>query len=290
MKIKFFLMILFLSASVFAQFKNGNLTGNLKLDSELSIKKTMPLFVEQSEKLAAQKESVFIAGGLSALMPGAGQFYNKDYWKSALFFAAEVAAVTVGVIYDNKGDDQTAFFENYANKHWSVARYALWTITNLQTLNGSLDPADYSGLFEDANQTKVNWNVLNRLESDIGGYYSHQLAHYGEQQYYEMIGKYPQFNPGWDDFGDEHTPFKYGDDVTPHYHYYSDLRGKANSFYYVANTAVAIVIVNHILSAVEAMWTRSRYNKRIETKVALRKQDVGFAYFYYPELNVKVAF
>ncbi len=223
-------------------------------------------------------------------MPGAGQFYNKDYLKSALFFAAEVAAITVGVIYDKKGDDQTAFFEDYANHHWSVARYALWTITNLQTLNGNLDPDDYNGLFLDPNKTRVDWNVLNRLEENIGGYYSHRLARYGEQQYYEMIGKYPQFNPGWDDFGDEHTPFKYGDDVTPHFHYYSGLRGQANDFYNVAHTAVVIIMVNHVISFVEAMWTTNKYNKKIESKVSLQKANVGFSYFYYPELNIKVNF
>jgi len=55
----------------------------------------------------------------------------------------------------------------------------------------------------------VNLGELNRLEGDLGGYYSHQLPPHGEQ-YYEEIGKYPQFNVGWDDFGNENTPFTYG--------------------------------------------------------------------------------
>jgi hypothetical protein len=290
MKLKIFLIFALFSASVFAQLKNDGLSGNLRLDSQISIKKAVPDFNKESGKTTVNKKSVFIAAGLSVLMPGAGQFYNGDYLKSALFFATEVAAITVGVIYDKKGDDETAVFESYAQQHWSVARYALWTITNLKTLNGSLDPNDYSNLFADAAQTKVNWAVLNKLENDIGGYYSHRLAHFGEQQYYEMIGKYPQFNPGWDDFGDEHTPFKYGDDVTPRYHHYSDMRGKANSFYNVMNTAVIIVIVNHVISAVESAWSANKFNKKIESKVTLRKANVGFAYFYYPELNIRVNF
>ncbi len=290
MKLKIFLIATLFSASVFAQLKSNNLSGNLKLDSQISIEKALHNFNQQSEETTASKKSVFIAAGLSAFMPGAGQFYNGDYLKSILFFSAEVAAITVGVIYDKKGDDETAIFEKYAQKHWSVARYALWTITNLKTLNGSLDENDYSNLFTDPAQTQVNWAVLNKLESDIGGYYSHQLAHFGEQQYYEMIGKYPQFNPGWDDFGNEHTPFKYGDDVTPRYHHYSDMRGKANSFYNVMNTAVVIVIVNHVISAVESAWSANKFNKKIESKVTLKKANLGFAYFYYPELNIKVNF
>ncbi len=287
-KMKTLFAVLIFTISVFAQSHKDRLSGNLKLDSQISIEKTSNLFLQVEKR--EEKKSVMLAGGLSALLPGAGEFYNGDYIKSALFFAAEVAAVSVGVIYDKKGDDQTSFFENYANNHWSVARYALWTITNLSTLNGDLNPDDYAGLFLDAGKTKVDWNVLNRLEGDIGGYYSHRLAHFGEQQYYEMIGKYPQFNPGWDDFGDEHTPFKYGDDVTPHYHYYSDLRGKANEFYYVADAAVIVVIVNHVISAVEAMWTVNKYNKKLEAKVSLEKAHLGYAYFYYPQLNFKFNF
>ena len=281
--------LLFVLATL-AHAQNKKFAGVLDFDNVIAFQKTVADFNLRNEKNTRMKKSVPLAAVLSAALPGAGQFYNGDYLKSALFLTAEAAAIAVGVIYDKKGDDQTAFFENYANQHWSVARYALWTITNLSTLNGSLNPDDYSDLFLDEAKTRVNWDVLNRLESDIGGYYSHQLARFGEQQYYEMIGKYPQFNPGWDDFGDEHTPFKYGDDVTPHYHYYSDLRGKANEFYNVMHTAVVIVIVNHVLSAAESAWSASRFNKRIESKVTLRKANLGFAYFYYPELNIKVNF
>jgi hypothetical protein len=29
---------------------------------------------------------------------------------------------------------------------------------------------------------------------------SHRLPPHGDQQYYEMIGKYHQYSPGWNDF------------------------------------------------------------------------------------------
>ncbi len=287
---KYLILILLTFTSVFAQLsKTAELIGVAKLDEAVALE-NIKQNTNAQNKIIKEKKSTILAGILSAALPGAGEIYNENYLKAALFFAAEVAAVSVDVIYNRKGDDQTAFFEDYAQKHWSVARYALWTITNLQTLNPSLDPNNYQGLFEDANKTKVNWNVLNKLESDIGGYYSHRLAHFGEQQYYEMIGKYPQFNPGWDDFGDEHTPYKYGDPITEHYKYYSGLRGKANNFYYIADTAVIVVIINHILSAIDAIWTSAKYNRRLKARVSLEKQTIGYGYVLFPKLNLSLNF
>ncbi len=282
------ILILLLSNLAFAQ--ESSLSGSLQLDQNISFQETYTPENFESNEQTAETHSVWLAAALSAAIPGAGEFYSKSYLKSALFVAAEAAAITVGLIYDKKGDNQTAVFEDFAQAHWSTAQYARWTIANLATLNGSLNAADYTGLFIDNNKTQVNWDVLNRLENDIGGYYSHRLAPLGDQQYYEMIGKYQQFNPGWDDFGDENTPYTYGDPLTKRYLFYSGLRGKANEFYQVASTAVIIIIVNHIVSAIDAAWTTAKYNKSLETKVSLRKQNLGFYTYYYPEVNFKLNF
>ena len=105
-----------------------------------------------------------------------------------------------------------------------------------------------------------------------------------------MIGKYPQFNPGWDDFGNANTPYTYGDPLTKRFLYYSGLRGRANHFYYIAEAAVIAVIVNHLLSALDAVWTVNRYNKRIETKINLKKNNYSFKNDFYPQLSLKFRF
>lgn len=285
---KIILLVLVFNGIYFAQ--ENRLTGNLHVDQKIAFDETYAESNLPADVKKEGKRSVWLAAGLSALLPGAGEFYNKSYLKAAFFIAAEAAAITVGLIYDKKGDNQTIVFQDFAHAHWSVARYALWTITNLTTLNPSLDPSNYSDLFLDADRSKVNWKVLNKLEEDIGGYYSHRLAPYGDQQYYEMIGKYQQFNPGWDDFGDENTPYTYGDPLTERYLFYSGLRGKANEYYDVAGAAVLVVIVNHIISAIDAAWTTAKYNKSLETNVSLRKEYLGFYTLYYPEINFKINF
>lgn len=239
----------------------------------------------------AHRKSPFLAAGLSAVLPGAGEFYAESYWKSALFVALEATLWTVNIMYNNKGDKQTNFFQNYADEHWSAVRYAEWINANLKYLNGDLDPAAYT-IPIDPNTSlppweRIDWNALRRTEQAIGGGFSHSLAPYGEQQYYEMIGKYMQFVHGWDQ-----TNFNvpsYLDQVTPQLTWYAGQRGKANDFYNTASTAMTIIVLNHVLSALDAAWSAHSYNT-IHTEVGIERISTPLAVFYIPTLRLSVGF
>ena len=240
------------------------LTGNARVDL-VGLREITP-----SPGLAAQVEgmpgpphrSPWVAAGLSVVVPGAGEFYSESFWKAAGFFALDVAAWVFAYSYDKKGDRQTDTFQDFANQHWSVVRYADYALENLAPSDGN-----YAGLIKPGTENRppwerVNWNVLNRMERDIsatasGQYYSHTLPPYNDQQYYELIGKYPQFNQGWDDAA---PTFVYGDPLTPYFRSYSEMRGKANDYYTSASTFVTVAIVNHILSAADAAWSAASFN------------------------------
>jgi len=281
-------LILFIAGLSFSQEVNYfNFTGNLTLDSKL-------VFVEQQEEINQEtvyqqnKKSAFLSSIMSLALPGAGQFYNQDYWKAAIFIAVEAAAITFGVIYDGKGDDQTVFYENYADQHWNVVQYAQWTYNNASRINPNVDPTQFN-LFD--GQGNLNWSELNRLESAIGKWYSHKLPPKGDQQYYEMIGKYQQFNAGWSDFTeDPNNPYTYGDPLTEKFLYYSEQRGLANDYYNVAKWAVIGIVTNHILSAVEAAFATDAYNKRLETQLNIKREQIGFHTEYYPEFSIRFNF
>jgi len=292
---KIFAIMFIISSVLMAQENTDLLTGSLYIDTEIAFQETKDS-LENQPLQSRDYKSPILSGAMSAVLPGAGQFYNKDYWKTALFLAIEAAAITIGVVNDNKGDEQTEKFESIANERWDAGKYARWTIDNMDehlesVIGHGHSSSEYTDLFLDEDRTVVNWEALNRMERDIGGWYSHQLEIYGEQQYYEMIGKYPQFNPGWDDF-DENSSFTYTnehqDPVTPHFDDYSGERGKANDYYNIASTAVTIVVINHIISAVEAAWSSSRYNKKLAMNVSLENQMVGLREIYYPQLNIKL--
>jgi hypothetical protein len=279
---KIILITIICATSLNAQNK---LSGNLELDRKISFDNT---YSEQKPLLNEEmKKSPFVAGLLSFAVPGSGQLYSESYIKGAAFLVLEAAAVYTGLVYDKKGDDQTNVFQDYANQHWDVKRYAKWTVTNASKINESVNSANYS-VFD--NNGNVNWNELNRLENAISAYYSHKLAPLGDQQYFEMIGKYPQFNPGWDDFGDENTPYAYGDPLTPRFHLYSGERGKANDYYNVASKAVIVIIINHIISTVDAIFTTKSYNKKIELNTDLQKVQFGFVEDLNYKINLRVRF
>ena len=291
------LMFILVSSFCYAQDKNEFLTGNFGFDEQIVLQETMANLQFDDQEIQMNKKSPLLAGLFSVVLPGAGEFYAESYWKSALFMAIEATAISVGLIYDGKGDDQTQVFEGYANQHWDVAKYARWTFDNLDHLESkignSVDRDKYSGLFLDEARTQVDWELLNALESDIGGWYSHRLEYFGEQQYYEMIGKYPQFNPGWEDFN-ENSIYTYTvterDPVTEMFDHYSGMRGKANDYYNIASGAVIAVVINHIISAADAAWTTSRYNKKLNMHVSIEKQQIGYFTEYYPQLNMSFNF
>ncbi|MCX7875836.1 MAG: hypothetical protein N2321_06670 [Melioribacteraceae bacterium] len=286
LSIIFFIAFSILNAqNVCKEFDGNNLSGILYLDAQ-SVK--VATNVEES-LIPAKKKTPIIAAGLSFVLPGAGQFYSERYLKSAVFLAIELSSIIVGLHYDKKGDDQTTYFQNFANQHWSVERYAKWTLKNANKINNAVNPNDYK-IFENG---KINWNELNRLERAIGSYYSHQLPYFGEQQYYELIGKYPQYNVGWDDFGDENTPFEYDPtrkNLTPKFIFYSIERGKANDYYNYAAKAVIVIIVNHFISALDAAWSAHNFNKDLDINLSLEKFNNKFSFNYYPQLNLQYKF
>ena len=239
------------------------LTGNVRIDlfglDALSAGPRL-LTVADDMALPTPRKSGWLAAGLSLLVPGAGEFYAESYWKAAIFLAIDVAAITIALNNDKKGNDQTSFYRNYADGHWSAVKYAEYAQTLAPTgrtyawrVPGTEGMSPW-----DRPWTQVNWSELNRMERDIAGYYSHTLPPYGEQQYFELIGKYPQFNQGWNDAP---AAFAYGDPLTPNFLWYANERGKANTYYETATRWVTIAAINHILSAVDAAWSASLYNK-----------------------------
>lgn len=287
---KLLLAVLYLSVSLlYAQNKEVKLSGNLHIDSRIAFNETKDLMEDDNNIMLENKKSLFLAGLFSAVLPGAGEFYTENYLKSAIFVAVEAAAIYFAVTNDKKGDDKTSEFEAYAQANWDVKRYAAWTLANAKEINGEL--TDVSGYHVFDNNGNVVWSELNRLESDIGNYYSHRLAPFGEQQYYEMIGKYSQFNVGWSEFGDDpNKPFNYGDPLTSQFLFYSGQRGEANDFYTNASTAVKIIVANHVISIIDAIWSAHSFNKNLSMKLTAKKINLGYRNEVYPELSFRYGF
>ena len=265
--------------------ENFVLTGNLLADSKLVFD-----HYDSNELVFAfddipDKKSPALAGVMSAVLPGSGELYVGEYIKAAIFFVVEAALITTAVVYDNKGDDQTAEFQVFADENWSVVKYSNY-LNDHQNELGIPEGCNIN-ITGDPNlppwERIENWNEINFCESG----FSHKLPHYGEQQYYELIGKYNQYSSGWNTFDPATDGFR---DVPQIMLDYSKMRGEANDTYNVAAKAVIGIYINHVLSAIDAIWSASSYNKNLAVGIRVQNVQLADRIEYLPTLNIKYNF
>ena len=265
----------------------SGLTGNLRYDLLVTVR-TADTAAGGGEIPDVRQKSPLRAAAYSALIPGTGEFYAGEYWRSAVFFGAEVALWAVYGIYGGKGDTQTEEFEAYGDSYWSVVKYAEWMEMHGSSLNTAGTPPP-TGIVtsNDPNLRpweQVNWALLNEWEQFIGGRastgFSHRLPKRPEQQYYELIGKYLQYNVGWPEWNAA-VSAGYLDGPTPRFAEYRDMRGRANDFYTTARTATYIIVLNHLVSALDAALSANMYNQsvRMETHILPTQRSAGIVEF-----------
>ena len=276
-------------------------TGNARVDF-FGFRTMTPDFQKMdgqtSNAAPTSRKSPWMAAGLSAVVPGAGEFYANSYVKAGLFLAADLVLWTVASHLNSRGNSQTDYFQNYADAHWSVVAYAKYAIS-------SFNPSVPSDLGTSATWSQlilgdrdgrglppwqvVDFAMLNRLESAIGGYYSHNLPQHGDQQYFEEIGKYPQFNMGWDDanqaLSSDYESQKAN--LTANYLYYGTQRGESYTYYKRAVTYVSLAILNHLLSAVDAALTANSYNK-VHAEMSIQSVPAGPGYSQVPTVKFTI--
>jgi hypothetical protein len=288
-KMLFLIIIFIINVDSFGQENiSFTQTGNLSFDAKQVLESykesNLPQIVLQNEN----KKSPFLAGILSLLVPGTGEIYSEEYLKAGIFIALEAAVITTAVIYDGKGDDKTTEFQNYAdaynnpNHNWSVVKYAQWLVQYEHNNDQDL----LNRIIISSDETlppwqRVNWTELNAAEKG-----SHKLPRHGEQQYYELIGKYHQYSSGWNDF----TGGGNKDQLSPNFLFYSGMRGEANDFYSVASTAVIGIYVNHFLSALDAVWSASQFNSDLAVKVRLDNIQLTDRAIFYPKVILTYSF
>jgi hypothetical protein len=278
------------------KISENNLSGNLYLDANVTppaLPQTVSMqILSDVNKLNVKEEkSPVLAGILSGILPGAGEFYTGQYLKAAIFLAVETASITTAIIYTHKGNYQTAFFEWYNNQHWSPVRYAQWTIANAKSIIPNVDPTQYNVFNSNGS---LNWSGLNRLESALGTMgnptgYSHELAAFGSQDFYEITGKYPQFVSGWDTFTNPNY-IDFNNYVLPQMLWYAHQRGVANSLYQTASFFIGTIFVNHFLSILDAVWSAHTFNSRIAMNVSVQNVNLAGGVDICPAFNISYNF
>ena len=273
----FALLLLFaVNISLSGEKKNtGNLQWDLLQSQQDTVSAKSSILISGDEK-----QNPFMNGLYSLVLPGAGQYHSERYTKSAIFLCAEVALVVYAVVNNHNGDKKTAQFQSYAEAHWDAVRYAKWIETfgkaEYGPSNVTFTIGDYDAIRNGKDFSKINeWE---QGSHKLG--FSHQLPKYGEQQYYELIGKYNQFKFGWDTYPDlnndgipDSDGGRYDDLIPQQLKDYAAERGKANDYYYAASFAVSALVINHVISAIDAFLSTKNYNNEVSASLNLKPID-----------------
>lgn len=166
-KIKEISLVIFLfafSGLSFSQSESHYTRSDLKekiINQESGLQTNSNLFkknLSSINKEDPREKSPVLGAVLSGVIPGTGEFYGKNYLKAAIFFALEVGLWTAYAVYENKGDDQTDYYRGFADKNWSINKYAQWLVDQQFTGFGSItDPqtSDHNRLRREVNILKT---------------------------------------------------------------------------------------------------------------------------------------
>ncbi len=192
------------------------------------------------------------------------------------------------------------------HKEWSVVAYSDWLVgyydnneishPRLEELRTMVNGAN-GGTGPNFTDTRNDWNEINikllqEIERatplvcgtcDSGNKFSHVLPSYGSQQYYELISKYYQFEGGWSDFYAENVAIN-----NPNYNYLYDNKGALASEYFLlgveradqfnnnyrrAGNILNVLLINHVVSAFDALFTVKLKNAQLQASADMMRAD-----------------
>jgi hypothetical protein len=180
----------------------------------------------------------------SAILPGLGELYlytqsrdNAILARVPLFLAFEGYNWYAYKDNHDKGRDLKDQYIVFADEHWSEERFL------------EQHPCCYGGFCTD-------WEFYNEHCNDGPDYFPYIPRHLDFEEYYENLGKYEAFVYGWDDWDSENPEY-----WTPNRTYYWSLRQDSNKHLSRADDHIMLLIVNRVLSMVDAGWLAYRMGR-----------------------------
>ena len=247
------------------------------------------------------------AFGASAVLPGAGQWINGQRVKALVALGLEAAVITGYVVTRQNGLDAEDDFRAFADSRWSPTRYASWLNDYREYLNDEhaasitappvdllqgVDfglPSSWSAAERAAVQQMFDQIMAIERQAfhpETGAAFSHQLPDFADQQYYELIGKYFQFAPGWDDypawrgaddaFLDAIDPELTGangskPNVSDTFYSYAREHADAQDLLRKASRISLLIVVNHLVAGIDAAVTaKLRRDRSMASRLSSR--------------------
>ncbi len=172
---------------------------------------------------------------LSALVPGAGEIASGHFWRGLPLVAIDVATWLGYAHSQSEGNEWQDTYEAFADLHWDEARWQ----TNLE-----FAASDSAG----PNPWSPYWDTSSPHNCDCSPPYIPRQE--DEREYYENLGKYNHFFPGWADWNLQYDP----ESSASLRRQYVDMRIQSNDNYENAHTLLGIAAATRILSVIQSFW------------------------------------
>lgn len=258
---------------------------------------------------AEKERNVALAFGASAIFPGAGQWLNGQRIKALVAVGLEAAIITSYVVTRKSGLDEEDAFRAFAHSKWDPTKYASWlndyrdyliaehagsiSAPPVNIISGIdlFQPSGWSAADRDLVQEMFNQITAIEREAfhpETGAAFSHQLPDFADQQYYELIGKYFQFAPGWDDYpawrgtDDEFLstidpeltgPGGSKPNVSDTFYRYARDHADAQDLLRKASRISTLLVFNHVIAGIDAAVSAKLFNdrqaRRLDTRMGL---------------------
>jgi hypothetical protein len=236
------------------------------------------------------------------LLPGTDQLQRGQWVKGATMLLVETGVLWLTSDLRNQGGELDGEFKRFANENWSYDRYITYRQhpgefagggdhENEGYLNRHLSEEDWLGVDSQAELDALFQDAAGNDEFvPGGGQGSHGLPgqytggfsagmenaweHFAvaqTQQYYEMIGKYAQFQRGWSGYG-AGSSWEFGSSdllvareswavnrFCPQTEHYMDMRQESNDKLIAADRMMGLLVANHAASFLDALIQRGRH-------------------------------
>ena len=237
----------------------------------------------------------------SLILPGLGQWHNKSpLWKIGLFSGVEAVSILSGMQWIKKADDIRVNYELFADDNWDLKT---WVYNTLSTPIGNYADVHINGthkltlkLSGSLAEQFGTFVTSDSLEDNAHWVYSGEVTVLRDRDFYENIGKYDQFVGGWTDCYDQSNNQQWfevykdvGDSVetiitTPSKEDYVSKRAESNDYLNMAKFAISAMMFNHVISAMDAVWSTQNGNRPKKSKEV--KTDIGLLYDKYSKYGV----
>ncbi len=270
-------MAQFIESEVPQPFSSSTLVNSFALTQDIRAQNAPDLGLENKTHSLPGHKSPYLAAALSLVIPGLGEYYVGDHiWRGMIFTGLEAGLWLEMTHWNHRGDDSTTAFRAFSDAHFSPCRYSAYLDSILRS--DSIPTQTNCSNIASINHAENLLDSLSLSHPNLNDF-THRVPDPASdiQQYYEVISKYYQYLTGWD--------------AAANFYSAAESRANMNYQYQVAQYFLWGIILNHVLSAIDAALLADDHNTRLTLEGALTPKTMPNGTLgYIPTANIQYRF